>query len=61
VDKDTQQPVLPPQEAEEPQSSPDKQPWQEPKLTFVEPKLTNHGTLAEITGTPPLGGFTPTP
>jgi hypothetical protein len=27
-----------------------KQPWQEPKLTFVEPKLTDHGTVQEVTG-----------
>jgi hypothetical protein len=27
-----------------------KQPWQDPKLTFVEPKLTYHGTVQEVTG-----------
>jgi hypothetical protein len=27
-----------------------KQSWQEPKLTFVEPKLTDHGTVQEVTG-----------
>ena len=27
-----------------------RKPWQEPKLDFVEPKLTKHGELAEITG-----------
>lgn len=26
-----------------------KQPWQEPKLAFVEPKLTKHGDLKEVT------------
>ena len=28
----------------------DKQPWQEPKLAFVEPKLTPHGELQKVTG-----------
>jgi hypothetical protein len=37
--------------------TPDKQPWQEPKLAFVEPKLTEHGALQEVTGF--FGGFTP--
>jgi hypothetical protein len=27
-----------------------KHPWQEPKLIFVEPKLTHHGTVQEVTG-----------
>jgi hypothetical protein len=35
-----------------------KQPWQEPKLTFVEPKLTKHGNLEEVTSAF-FGGFTP--
>jgi hypothetical protein len=35
-------------------SSPEKQPWQEPKVAFVEPKLTPHGTLTEVTA---QGGF----
>jgi hypothetical protein len=36
---------------EAPTSSADrKHPWQEPKLTFVEPKLTHHGTVQEVTG-----------
>ena len=30
--------------------APDKQPWQEPKLAFVEPKLTPHGDLKQVTG-----------
>jgi hypothetical protein len=30
-------------------SPPGKQPWQEPKLAFVEPKLTHHGKLEEVT------------
>jgi hypothetical protein len=35
-----------------------KQPWQEPKLTFVEPKLTKHDKLEEVTSAF-FGGFTP--
>jgi hypothetical protein len=36
------------------------QPWEEPKLTFLEPKLTKHGKLEEVTGAGPFfGGFTP--
>lgn len=31
------------------QQESEKQPWQEPKLTFVEPKLTIHGKLEEVT------------
>lgn len=27
-----------------------KKPWQEPKLAFVEPKLTKHGSLEKVTG-----------
>jgi hypothetical protein len=40
-----------------------KQPWQEPKLTFIEPTLTKHGTLEEVTGAAPpvFGSFTPPP
>jgi hypothetical protein len=26
-----------------------KEPWQEPKLTFLEPKLTKHGQLEDVT------------
>jgi hypothetical protein len=33
-------------------------PWQEPKLTFVEPTLTPHGELADVTGGF-FGTFTP--
>jgi hypothetical protein len=36
----------------------DKQPWQEPKLAFVEPKLTPHGALQKVTGAF-FGPFTP--
>jgi hypothetical protein len=31
--------------------------WEEPKLTFVEPKLTRQGELTDITGF--LGTFSP--
>jgi hypothetical protein len=48
-------------EAEESASSQTvgKKPWQEPKLAFVEPKLTKHGSLEEVTGQGFFGGFTP--
>jgi hypothetical protein len=35
-----------------------KQPWQDPKLIFVEPKLTHHGTVQEVTGQS-FGTFVP--
>jgi hypothetical protein len=35
-----------------------KAPWQEPKLAFIEPKLTTHGKLEEVTAGF-FGGFTP--
>jgi hypothetical protein len=35
-----------------------QQPWEEPKLTFLEPKLTKHGPLEEVT-TAFFGGFAP--
>jgi hypothetical protein len=38
---------------------PDKQPWQEPKLAFVEPKLTKHGELTAVTGQGFFGTFVP--
>lgn len=49
------------QEEQEPAASqsPDKKAWQEPKLTFVEPKLTKHGSLEEVTGQSFFGAFTP--
>lgn len=37
----------------------DKKPWQEPKLAFIEPKLTKHGKLEKLTGEGFFGGFTP--
>jgi hypothetical protein len=41
-----------------PSSSEGKKKWQEPKLKFVEPKLTKHGKLEEVTGQF-FGSFTP--
>jgi hypothetical protein len=35
-----------------------QQPWEEPRLTFIEPKLTKHGKLEEMTAAF-FGGFTP--
>ena len=34
-----------------------KKPWEEPKLDFVEPKLTKHGDLKNLTGF--FGPFSP--
>jgi hypothetical protein len=44
-----------------PGSPPDKKPWEEPKLDFVEPKLTKHGSLEKLTRMPNgfFGGFSP--
>ena len=42
-----------------PSSAEDKKRWQEPKLSFVKPKLTKHGKLEEVTGQF-FGAFTPT-
>jgi hypothetical protein len=38
-------------------SASSKEAWQEPKLTFIEPKLTTHGKLEEVTAGF-FGGFT---
>jgi len=35
-----------------------KEPWQEPKLAYIEPKLTEHGELGAVTAGF-FGGFTP--
>ena len=37
-----------------------KKKWQEPKLSFVKPKLTKHGKLEEVTGQF-FGAFSPGP
>lgn len=40
-------------------SSPEgKRKWQEPKLTFIKPKLTKHGKLEEVSGQF-FGAFSP--
>ena len=41
------------------QIKPDKKAFREPKLTFVEPKLTKHGDATKITGQF-FGSFSPT-
>lgn len=41
-------------------SSSGKKKWQEPKLSFVKPKLTKHGKLEEVTGQF-FGAFSPPP
>lgn len=39
-----------------------KKHWQEPRLAFVEPKLTKHGDLKGLTqGDPFFGPFSPPP
>jgi hypothetical protein len=38
--------------------APGQQPWEEPKLAFIEPKLMKHGALEEVTAGF-FGGFTP--
>jgi len=43
-----------------PSASEGKKRWQEPKLSFVKPKLTKHGKLEDVTGQF-FGGFTPPP
>jgi hypothetical protein len=35
-----------------------KKKWQEPKLSFIKPKLTKHGKLEEVTGQF-FGAFSP--
>jgi len=48
--------------AQQPDPSPPggKKRWQEPKLVFVQPKLTKHGKLEEVTGQF-FGAFSPPP
>jgi hypothetical protein len=42
----------------QPGVAPEKQPWEEPKLAFIEPTLTKHGQLEEVTAGF-FGGFSP--
>jgi len=46
-------------DAASPASPPEKKEWEEPKLEFVEPKLTKHGDLEKVTGRPKDGFFGP--
>ena len=46
------------QEEEQSSSAEGKKKWQEPKLTFIKPKLTKHGKLEEVTGQF-FGAFSP--
>jgi hypothetical protein len=43
----------------EEQIEPDKKAFKEPKLTFVEPKLTKQGDATKITGQGFFGPFSP--
>jgi len=56
-----QEPLSSPQQPEEDRPAAaaprTKAPWHEPKLVFVEPKLTPHGELQQVTGF--FGTFTP--
>ena len=44
-------------------AAPEKKRWEEPRLDFVEPKLTKHGSLEKVTRMPDgngfFGGFSP--
>lgn len=45
------------EERDPPLEEPNKLPWQDPKLTFVEPTVTKHGKLEQMTGF--FGPFSP--
>ena len=55
TDHDAQQDLQPPSETPDAYSG--KRPWQQPKLTFVKPELTNHGRLDVVSGA--FGTFNP--
>ena len=64
--KKTNRPGAQEKQASVPASTEGKKRWQEPKLSFVKPKLTKHGKLDEVTGQffgafSPGNGNTPTP
>ena len=40
-----------------PSRSADRKSWEEPKLAFIEPKLTKHGDLEKVTGKRKRNGF----
>ena len=48
--KKTNRPAAQEKQASVPSSTEGKKRWQEPKLSFVKPKLTKHGKLEEVTG-----------
>ncbi len=51
MERDKEIPEKSKQETGAPSVSPaDRKPWEEPKLAFIEPKLTKHGDLEKITG-----------
>jgi hypothetical protein len=58
--KKTNRPAAKKSQATVPFSSEGKKKWQEPKLSFVKPRLTKHGKLEEVTGQF-FGAFTPSP
>ena len=47
-------------ENDQTESAVTKKPWDQPKLTFVEPRLSKHGELERVTGQF-LGAFSPRP
>ena len=48
--KKTNRPAAEKNQASVASSTEGKKRWQEPKLSFVKPKLTKHGKLDEVTG-----------
>ena len=56
--KQTNRPAAQEKQASDPSSTEGKKRWQEPKLSFVKPKLTKHGKLEEVTGQF-FGAFSP--
>jgi hypothetical protein len=59
MDQKQSQPEQQPVESERSsRSEVPKNPWVEPRLAFVEPKLTKHGALTEVTGQF-FGAFSP--
>ena len=59
MEKDKGFPEKTPEATEVPASPPEKKSWEDPKLAFVEPKLTKHGDLEKVTGRPKDGFFGP--
>jgi hypothetical protein len=51
--KKTNRPAAQEKQASVPSSTEGKKRWQEPKLSFVKPKLTKHGKLEDVTGQEP--------